>query len=59
MKKIFYTLTFLLDTFILKAQNIAISNNGATPDPSAMLDISSNEKGILIPGLRTTSIEKK
>lgn len=40
-----------------KAQNIGINNSGASPDASAMLDISSANKGLLIPrvGLSTTN----
>lgn len=33
------------------AQNVGINETGATPDPNAILDISSNNKGILIPRL--------
>jgi hypothetical protein len=33
----------------LQAQNIGINGNGAVPDASAMLDIVSNSKGLLIP----------
>jgi hypothetical protein len=51
MKKL--TTTTLLVCFFglfgLKAQNISINNNGAKPDSSAMLDISSTDKGLLIP----------
>jgi len=31
------------------AQNVGISTNGATPNASAMLDVSSTDKGVLIP----------
>lgn len=33
------------------AQNIGINEDGSNPDPSAMLDISSTDKGVLIPRL--------
>ena len=36
------------------AQNIAINNNGTQADPSAILDISSNDKGFLPPRMNTT-----
>ena len=41
-----------LNTPIL-AQNISINNNGNAPDPSAILDISSTSKGLLIPRMNT------
>jgi len=31
------------------AQGVAINKNGAAPDPSAMLDVQSTEKGMLVP----------
>ncbi len=40
--------TFLL-SFSAMAQNVAISNDGSEPAPSAMLDVISADKGILIP----------
>jgi hypothetical protein len=35
----------------VKAQNIAINNNGEAPNASAMLDVSASDKGVLIPRL--------
>jgi hypothetical protein len=35
--------------FQLNAQNVAINTDGSTPDNSAMLDIKSTDKGLLIP----------
>ena len=37
------------------AQNIGINNTGTAPDNSAMLDISSNNKGLLIPRMDSTA----
>ena len=37
-----------------KAQNVGINTTGAAPDSSAILDISSNDKGLLIPRMSTT-----
>ena len=34
-------------------QNVAINNNGALPDASAMLDISATDKGLLIPRINS------
>lgn len=41
----------MLSTYCVKAQNVGINNTGAAADPKAMLDISSNAKGVLIPRL--------
>ncbi len=55
MKKIIIFSTIIWSfAFSLRAQNIGISSNGATPDSSAMLDIVSNSSGILIPRMTTT-----
>lgn len=40
----------------IKAQSISINNDGLLPDSSAILDISSSEKGVLIP--RMTASER-
>lgn len=50
---LFFSLTLCLACFFGKAQNVAINDNGVAPDTSAMLDISSNSKGILIPRMTT------
>ncbi len=47
-------LTLMLPTSYLQAQ-VAINTNGAEPDTSAILDISSNEKGLLIPRMDSTA----
>lgn len=54
MKKIFLSVSLFCITLIAKAQSISISSNGAIADTSAMLDISSHTKGVLIPRLRTS-----
>ncbi|MBK7291455.1 MAG: hypothetical protein KBF82_00685 [Chitinophagaceae bacterium] len=43
----------LFFTTNLNAQNVAINNDGATPDASAMLEVTSQEKGFLPPRMRT------
>src|SRR5215471_16953907 len=50
-----YTLTicFLIAAFA-KAQSVAINTDGSNPDTSAILDIKSTTKGILIPRMTTT-----
>jgi hypothetical protein len=42
---------FLVISFVKAQNNVGIGTN--TPDPSAILDISSNDKGVLIPRLTT------
>jgi len=37
----------------LAAQSVGISNDGSNPDPSAMLDVKSDSKGLLIPRMTT------
>jgi len=44
-------LFFILSGFSLKAQNVGINETGANPSGSAMLDVSSSNKGMLIPRL--------
>ena len=46
------TIIFLAITFQLNAQ-IAINSDGSNPDASSMLEISSTNKGILIPRMTT------
>lgn len=53
--------SFLVAGFMLmasssQAQNIAINETGAQPDTSAMLDISSVNKGLLVPRMTTTQM---
>lgn len=52
MKKLLGLLIFFFPLIGL-AQNVAINNDGSLPDPTALLDIKSNSKGILIPRLTT------
>lgn len=53
----FAFITLLLFSGQIKAQ-VAINSNGAVPNSSAMLDISSSNKGILIPRIvDTTSVQ--
>ena len=52
MKKL---LLFLFGFLLLNlSAQVAINNSGATPDASAMLDISSTSSGLLIPRMTTT-----
>ena len=46
---LFCWLTLLFAFTMLNAQNVAINNNGAPPDSSAILDVSADDRGVLIP----------
>lgn len=49
MRNIIYILLFALLLPKLGAQNVGINSDNSTPAPSAMLDVKSTEKGMLIP----------
>lgn len=52
-----FILFLLLFTFqFVSAQNVAINSTGNTPDASAMLDVQSANKGLLIPQINLTSL---
>jgi hypothetical protein len=55
MRKKLLTLILLAPTFFIHAQNVGINNTGAPPDASAMLDIKSTNKGLLIPRVALTA----
>lgn len=54
-KKLLYPCLALLSSlcFNVQAQNVSINNDGALPAASAMLDVKSTSKGILIPRMTT------
>lgn len=54
MKKFIYLCLFVLSFTLIKAQSVAINNNGATPHISSILDISSSTKGVLLPRMTTS-----
>src|SRR5687767_4578827 len=59
MKKLIYLSVVLItfsicDSSIVNAQGVGINPSGNTPDPSAMLDVSSSNKGLLVPRMTTT-----
>jgi hypothetical protein len=43
--------------FTTNGQNVGISPNGATPDASAMLDVSATDKGLLVPRVALSSTD--
>jgi hypothetical protein len=55
MKKIFLVVLVLNAHSTLRAQSVAINTDGSAPHPSAILDIKSSTKGILIPRTSTAT----
>lgn len=53
MKKLVILFTLFLP-MILDAQNVAINNDGSQADNTALLDVKSTTKGILVPRMTTT-----
>src|SRR5688500_14963620 len=50
MKKFYYLLVIeVLSLYQTKAQNVGINGNGLKPDKSAILDLNSTDKGLLLP----------
>jgi len=56
MKRLLNILILLALPFLSKAQNVAINEDGSAPAFSAMLDITSTTRGLLIP--RMTEVQK-
>jgi hypothetical protein len=54
MKKILFILAIVSTVFIASAQNVGINADGSQPDNSAMLDVKSSNKGVLIPRMTQT-----
>ncbi|MEZ4965144.1 MAG: hypothetical protein R2791_07875 [Saprospiraceae bacterium] len=55
-KSTFFLLTFLLFAAGVQAQ-VAINQDNSAPDPSAMLDVKSSDKGMLVPRMTTAQRE--
>jgi len=57
MKKItrFLLFVFLLSTFGFLNAQVGINPDGSEPDPSAMLDVKSTDKGMLVPRMDSTA----
>lgn len=55
MKKLFSLLLILIPSLLI-AQSVGINNDGSQPEGSAILDIKSTSKGLLVP--RMTTIER-
>jgi len=56
MKKFIYSALIILISLKSFSQNVAINTSGTSADVSAMLDVSSTTKGILVP--RVTSVQR-
>lgn len=56
MKKLLIISSVFLTSLATKAQNVAINNDGTTAASSAMLDVKSTTKGLLMP--RMTSVQR-
>ncbi len=52
-RKVFIVIFFMLSGAVINAQNIAINATGTSPDASAMLDVQSTSKGMLVPRMTT------
>ena len=50
----FYIIVILFSTKVF-SQSVSINTDGSQPHPSAILDVKSNSKGILLPRTSTTS----
>ncbi|HYG51758.1 MAG TPA: hypothetical protein VD905_12685, partial [Flavobacteriales bacterium] len=55
MGKIIFSLGLWLCAFFACSQNVGVNSSGAVPDPTAMLDVSATDKGLLIPRVALTS----
>src|SRR5687768_997146 len=56
MKKIFLTLAAITIWMVnVKGQNLAINTDGSAANANAILDVKSNNKGVLIPRMSTAS----
>ncbi len=54
MKKfLFSALFFLLSLGVAQAQAVSINTDSSNPDPSAILDVKSTDKGMLVPRMTT------
>jgi hypothetical protein len=51
--KSFYLVVLFLAPAFLRAQAISINTDASSPDPSAILDVKSTEKGMLVPRMTT------
>ncbi len=53
MKSIIALLILIISAMSVSAQSVAVNSDGSQPDNSAILDIKSSSKGLLVPRLTT------
>ena len=53
MQRILFVFCFFLHTVIANAQSAAINSDGSNADASAILDVKSTNKGMLVPRMTT------
>jgi uncharacterized protein (TIGR02145 family) len=54
--QIFTIALFVISSFNIFAQNVGINSDGSIPNSSAMLDVKSSNKGLLIPQIALTGV---
>lgn len=52
---LFLTILFILTTLYLNSQNLGINEDGSAPNGDAILDVKSENKGLLVPRVELTS----
>ncbi len=57
MKSLIFILLISLSSLCSYSQNVAINNDASLPNPSAVLDVKSSSKGLLIP--RMSTVQRK
>jgi len=55
MKHLIFIITFFV-TILVSAQNVGVNSTGTIPDASAILDVESTDKGLLIPRVDITDL---
>ncbi|MCX7650230.1 MAG: hypothetical protein N2050_06720, partial [Flavobacteriales bacterium] len=56
MKKFFLLFLLTVAAFKIKAQGVGINTDGSSPDASALLDVKSNDKGVLVPRVNLSNV---
>ena len=53
MQRVLFVIVFFFVISLVHAQSAAINNDGSNADASAMLDVKSTNKGMLVPRMTT------
>lgn len=56
MKKLYLASLIFLASQYLRAQGVGINTDGSSPDASAILDVKSSDRGLLVPRMSLTSV---